>query len=163
MIYTEKEDGVKIGTEACLLWLITILSAGPAAAENIYRWVDDNGLVHYGGEPPKNTEATVISADLGTGGLGATAAEEMSNDAGEEEISYAEKQRRERAEQRQKQAEANAERQRECESMTQRVAALEPSPRVILQDADGNPMRMDDDERLDLLEEARSFLSANCR
>ena len=154
---------MKIGTQACLLLLITLVSAGPAAAENIYRWVDDNGVVHFGGEPPINAEATLITADLGTGGLGATTAEDRSNDAGEEDISYAEKQRRERAEQRQKQAEANAERQRECESMTQRVAALEPSPRVILKDADGNPTRMDDDARLDLLEEARSYLSANCR
>ena len=51
-------------------WLILLAlaaAASPAAAQ-IYRWVDQNGQVHYSNvQPPKNTKVTVVDADAQQG------------------------------------------------------------------------------------------------
>src|SRR5262245_7823501 len=47
-----------------LLVTALLLVSAPAAAQ-IYRWVDQNGLVHYSNvKPPKNVTATVIDGDV---------------------------------------------------------------------------------------------------
>jgi hypothetical protein len=46
------------------LVLLALLLAGGAAHAQIYRWVDQNGRVHYTNEkPPKNVAATVVDPD----------------------------------------------------------------------------------------------------
>lgn len=49
------------------LLLICLLAAGPAAAQT-YRWVDQNGQVHYSNiKPPKGVDAKVIDPDAKAG------------------------------------------------------------------------------------------------
>ena len=43
------------GLTILFLLLITLVFAGQAAAD-IYRWVDDNGQLHYSDSPPENVE-----------------------------------------------------------------------------------------------------------
>ncbi len=40
---------------------------------------------------------------------------------------------------------------------------VEPSPRVLVQGDDGNPRRLDDEERDELLREANAFLEEHCQ
>lgn len=41
-----------------LLGFIAVLSTLPASAEDYYKWVDDQGVTHYGERPPKNAVAS---------------------------------------------------------------------------------------------------------
>ncbi len=39
---------------------ITLLAAGAAAAQGIYRWTDANGKIHYGTAPPAHAKAAMV-------------------------------------------------------------------------------------------------------
>lgn len=41
-----------------LLGLMTVLTTFTVSAEDYYKWVDDQGVTHYGERPPKNTTAS---------------------------------------------------------------------------------------------------------
>jgi hypothetical protein len=149
--------------------VLSLALATSAVAQTIYRWVDAEGTVHFGSEPPKGVDATLVNTSAPPGGLG-VAAEDIRGTGGEAtaqgtdpNISYAEQQRRERAERQQEARQKQAERQSKCAAMENQRAALEPSPRVIIEDENGNPVRMDDNDRLTRLEEAKKYLTDNCR
>lgn len=143
-----------------------------AGAETVYRWVDQDGVVHFGGEPPADVPSTIVSAGRDTSGLAAPTEPDASSPDGvpatgqpadKESISYAEQRRRERAQRREEQMKANAERNQKCAAMRQQRDALEPSTRVIVNDENGNPVRMADEDRLARLDEAKTYLAKNCR
>lgn len=144
-------------------------SAGSAlAADMIYRWVDAAGVVHFSNQPPPGVAATIVT----TGNPPAArppatepapeAQQEAQQEAGEEELSYAEQRRRERAERRQRSSEEQRRIDGQCEIMRRQLAWVEPNPRVLVNDEQGNPRRLNDDEREDLINEARSFIAENC-
>lgn len=147
--------------------IIGMTLSAAAGAQAVYRWVDKDGVVHYGARAPEGVEATLVNTASPPGGLGVSAEDAKGPQdgppVGEPEISYAEQRRRERAERREKAMQEDSERQSKCAAMERQRAALEPSPRVIIADADGNPVRMADEDRLAKLDEAKSYLSANCR
>lgn len=148
--------------------LLLALSA-PAIGQTIYRWVDREGVVHFGAQPPKGVEATLVSTAGASGGLGVSAedirgqADPSATAGSKPEVSYAEQRRRERMQRQEEVRKLQAERQGKCAEMERQRAALEPSPRVIINDEDGNPVRMDDNDRLERLEEAKKYLAENCR
>lgn len=142
-------------------------------AAEIYRWVDENGTVHYGERPPDGVDAEPVGvaqaaprapqADVApTADTPSTDSDVVPGTAEPESKSYAQQvrdDRRARTEQRrQDQAKLDA----QCEAMRQQLARLEPSPRVIINTPDGGTRRMDDEERLQAIDESRSFISANC-
>lgn len=145
---------------------ICLSSAAPAAL--VYRWVDDDGVVHFSGDPPAGVDAAVVDASMPSGGLSPSTPYEDAAAGGEvaeseePELSYAEQRRQERAERREERRAENAERQRKCAAMRKQRAALEPSPRVIVRDEEGNPVRMSDEDRLAALQEAKTYLAEHC-
>ncbi|MDX1380213.1 MAG: DUF4124 domain-containing protein [Xanthomonadales bacterium] len=147
--------------------LAAMLCAAPAAlAQQVYQWTDENGVVHYTDQPPDRADAEVTEVkplpEVGTESpTAADPAAAESDDAGEETLSPAEQARRERAEAREERRALEAEIAADCLRAKQTIAQLEPSPRVIYTDEEGNTRRMDDDRRLELLEEARSFVERN--
>jgi hypothetical protein len=149
-----------------ILGCLALGAALGAHAQSIYRWVDADGVVHYGGNPPKGVEATLVTTARDSGGLGmpdAPQADAPATDVDpQSDLSYAEQRRRERAEQREAQMQARAERERNCAVMRQQRDALEPSTRVLVNDENGNPVRMADEDRLASLEQAKTYLAANC-
>jgi hypothetical protein len=163
---------VKRITMTMTLGLALALMAPVAqAAHEVYRWVDKAGVVHYGDHPPEGVEATLVGVKPNTvqsvnpepASRKATGEEATDAETGEPELSYAEQSRQERAEKR-RQAQEEARRlEAECAVMQRQKDWVEPSPRVIVEDEEGNPRRLDDDERLKLLEEAKAFLEENCR
>ncbi|MEX2963335.1 DUF4124 domain-containing protein [Microbulbifer sp. TYP-18] len=48
----------RVGLMAVLIW------AGTAAADQLYRWVDSEGRVHFSDRPPKNADADNIAGQL---------------------------------------------------------------------------------------------------
>jgi len=149
-----------------LIFVACIFSSGITVAKNeVYRWVDENGVVHFGDRPDGNSDAEAVKIDENsshnitpvTNPPSATANEQL-----EPEPSYAQQQRDEREKKRKENAEKKAAMTAMCESQHQLVAALEPSTRVIVEQQDGSTSRMDDNDRLERLGAAKTFIAENC-
>jgi len=148
-----------------LIASLAILATDAGAEEKIYKWVDENGAVHFGDMPPENAAAEQIkvapdrvsvepSAAAVSGGESATPKEPQP--------SYAEQLRAERAQKREEHEAQQEQLAKACEQRKTLVDQLEPSPRVLVETKDGTVKRLDDDARLKTLDEAKAFIAKNC-
>ena len=141
---------------------ILVLSATDAIAENeIYRWVDENGVVHFGDRP--GGQAGVEKIDIPESQINSAqpASAAASGDTSQPP-SRAQQQRDERAEKRKEAAEKEQAIAAGCEQRRQLVAQLEPSTRVMVKLEDGTVTRLDDNVRLETLGEAKAYIAENC-
>jgi len=149
-----------------ILFATLMLSPTHALAKDeVYRWVDENGVVHFGDMPDgqTNPEQLDIRATPNNG-IGTNPAP-VSADPGPQaqaQPSIAQQRRDERAEKRREAALEQEAIARNCELAHQRVVSLEPSPRVLVENEDGSVSRLDDDKRLELLAEAKAYIAENC-
>ncbi len=143
------------------------LITAPAVFSEIYRWVDENGIVHYSEVPPSSNQQAEIR-DLpatpeeigeippagidfdgdGTGGAEAAAAAELK---------------------RQQLAESREQLQDEQEALTMacnrarsRLQQIEPNRRVYFTNEEGETERMNDDQRVAEVAQLHEFLDRNC-
>lgn len=148
-----------------LLAVLATMAPLQLAGEEVYRWVDADGVVHFGDKTSANPDAERVEIQPGgDAGLGAApAVESMETDSSyNSQASRAQQQRDERAARRELAAERQRQAASACTEARQRVAKLEPSPRVLEEQADGSVKRMDDDRRLELLAEAKAYIADNC-
>ena len=146
----------------------TIWTPQSAAQDEVYRWVDENGVVHFGDRAPRQQEAEVVSIPQ-TSGIslqppsGPETAESASPaDEQEPQPSAAQQARDARAEARlvrETKAEVTA---NNCKTAREVISQLEPSPRVNVTHEDGTVTRMDDNDRLEELARAQAFVAENC-
>ena len=156
-----------------VIWVFVIATlllcsvTAASAQEKVYRWVDKNGVVHFEGMASKNTHVEIIDIKHGTTTVAepATTAEPASTDSAETiepAPSYAQQRRDERAQKRKEKAVLQGAVKAGCEQRHNIVAQLEPSPRVLIKNEDGNISRMDDDTRLKTLSEAKAYIAKKC-
>lgn len=156
-----------------LILLALILASTTTLAENkIYRWVDENGVVHYGERPndQHGSKEVKVSKDPASPASpyqaptarAAEQAAEPAAEGAEPEVSYAQQRRDERAKKRQEAAKKQQELDMGCRLHKQQIARLEPMTRVIIQREDGTVERMDDNERLSELQKSKDYVSKNC-
>jgi hypothetical protein len=134
-------------------------------AEEVYRWVDENGVVHFGDRAPKQGDAEKVAIQPSSGAHNLPAAEPSSPYAKQEEgtpPSVAQQRRDERAVIKQEKTENAEAIANMCTQARGVVAQLEPSPRVNVTHEDGTVTRMDDNDRLEKLNEAKAFVAENC-
>jgi len=136
---------------------LTVWAPQSAAQEEVYRWVDDKGVVHFGDRPPQQADVEKISIpDTQTQ---PAANQEAAQDT---QPNLAQQLREERAEAR-KEREANAEvAAKSCAKAREIVSQLEPMTRVMVTHEDGTVTRMDDNDRLEKLDEAKAVVAENC-
>ncbi len=144
---------------------LVLLATGTLANDEVYRWVDENGVVHFGDRPDGQIEAELVDIQVSKGSEPDTSPALDSADPGqpsEPEPSLAQQRRDERAAKRLEAAEQEAGLAQPCETARQRVASLEPSPKVLVQNEDGTVYRLDDEKRLEVLADAKAFIAKNC-
>jgi hypothetical protein len=179
------------GTEArqvasgLLPWLLTgvlgtaaLLAGGSLAAAEVYTWTDENGVLHYSDTPRTDGPMETIEAEEAyrpgsadaypapVASEEAQAAPEASpsaTESAEAPQSAADARREELASRREERREAKAETDRLCAQHRQRVEQMEPSRRVFTTGEDGEPVRMDDEERVALVAESKAFIDKNCQ
>lgn len=163
-------------------WLaLAALALSPAAlaANEIYTWTDEDGSVHFSDSPRADGEMQVIEAEEayrpGTADAYAQppAAEPNVDPAAEPPAgpvaespampSAAEARREQLRAESQERREARAENERLCRLHRERLERMEPARRVFYRDEQGQEVRMDDDQRVALVEEDQAFLDKNCR
>lgn len=135
------------------------------AEDEIYRWVDKDGVVHFGNRPPENEVAETITIPHSSG-VSAQSSEQAPSSGPtateEPQPSVAQQLRDERAETRREKEERNKVVAEACEQRRTLVSQLEPSTRVMVKLEDGTVTRMDDNVRLETLNEAKSYIAENC-
>jgi hypothetical protein len=163
--------------------LLAILAIGlvyacsSMAATEVYTWTDDNGVVHYGDSPPEAGESKKINVEEayrpGTAGAypgdddkqppsPPQAGEDAREEAGESVHSAAEQRREKIAKDRKERREEQAETARMCERHRKRLEQMEPARRVFYTNEQGESVRMDDNQRIALIEEDKEYIQKNC-
>jgi len=143
------------------LWAMLVLTLASAiASAEVYKWLDDQGNVHYGDRPP----------DTGSDPQSLTLPPAPTRDADRAERSLL--QRRlleaidaERAERAQAEAEAAAakrERLLKCERARRDLARFERANIIYTNDDSGARIYMSDDERREATDKARHWLEKHC-
>ncbi len=138
---------------ACVMVSIPAL-----AQQQVYKWVDENGTVHYSSQPRENAEifqtrSTRVSADERTQRSREALAQSV-----DDVLARRQEQRGANAESRQQQEQA----ERNCQVAREAVQTIESRTRVAVQQEDGTLKYLDDDERLAQLEKSRQAVDEWC-
>jgi hypothetical protein len=148
---------------AILLTALVLTATDATASDNVYRWVDEQGNVHFGDNPPGKTKAEVVDIQPGPTISSQPVAETVPV-ATDAQPSRAQQQRDERETRRKENAERQQALAAGCAQRHQLVSQLEPSTRVMIKDKEtGQVTRMDDNERLKTLGEAKAYIAENCK
>ena len=142
-----------------------------AQSSGIYTWTDENGTVHFSDMQPENRAAQRIEISARAGFVkppnGTLDPEDDSATTQEQDeepvLTPAQQRRKEMEEAREARQIEQAEAQRWCDRHRKRLIEMEPARRVYTYDENGQQVRMDDDRRIALIEESRSYLSENCQ
>ena len=156
-------NSVKIATCLCLAGFVSLMivsSTVSAQSREVFRWVDEDGVVHFSQKPPQAKEYDKYRPNIGKVGTVApsdpVAAIDVSAD---QQAAQAEQKDSPGAE-----PELSAEElAMACQRAEENVALLEPVTNVLVPDGSGGRRRLDDEERLDWLEKSRAFFNENCR
>ena len=136
-----------------------------AEATEVYRWVDENGVVHFVDQAPEKQDAEIISIpespDINTE-TSAEPAPDSTGETADPQPTLAQQIRDERAAKRRETEESAKKKAKNCTAARNAVSQLEPSPRVNVTHEDGTVTRMDDNDRLERLSEAKAFVAEHC-
>jgi hypothetical protein len=164
----------------CTAALLLSVISGNAVAGEIYSWTDKNGVVHYGDRPPEGQKTQIVvvpqaprpdspgaypSPDGAQPGSENNAADATSA-AGEQEtapLSLADQRREQLAKDRKEKGEAREDTERMCAKHRKRLTQMEPARRVFYTNEKGESVRMDDDLRIELIEEDKAYIAENCK
>lgn len=138
-------------TSSLLLALSTTAMAG-----QVYKWVDAQGVTHFGAQPPQGQQATSINtAAPPPKPAEPKAAEIFDNQADPEQEAIDRKVKQEVAAK-------EAERKKYCETVRTNLAQLENNPRVRVE-VDGEVRRLGEEERQQRIGEAKKAIADNCK
>lgn len=170
-----------------LALLLALVAASAIAEEPYYTWVDENGIVNFSQQNPKDVDAILVtrghrysatseSAALESGRPGKVAApeapvpeEETASEKGETGESAAKPSPTDQqldeqmATERQKvQAEIARARASNCEMGKRNLARLEAYARIRIKEADGSERILTDQEKADRTAQAKKTITENC-
>ncbi|ARS47840.1 MULTISPECIES: DUF4124 domain-containing protein [Pseudomonadaceae] len=135
--------------------LMLALSA-TAMASQVYKWVDENGVTHFGAQPPQGQQATTINTAAPpprpTPSEPAPSVEELLDP---EQAAIDKKVKEDVAKQ-------EAERKKYCETARTNLAQLENNPRLRLDDG-GEVRRIDENERQERIADLKKSITENCQ
>jgi hypothetical protein len=138
-----------------LLSSLLLALCGGATAEQVYKWVDAQGVTHYSKLPPSGQDATTVNtpsppakasdhkpapvADRGTDSAQAPIDAKVKKQVAEQE----------------------AQRQKYCEAQRNNLAQMEHNPRVRVEE-NGEMRRIGEEERQQRMAESREAIRENC-
>jgi hypothetical protein len=127
-----------------------------AMASQVYKWVDDKGVTHFGAQPPQGQQATTINtATPPPRSTSNTPAPSADNQLDPEQAAIDKKVKEDVAKQ-------EAERKQYCQNARSNLAQLENNPRVRIEDG-GEVRRIDENERQERITELKKAITENCK
>lgn len=134
--------------------LLLAISTG-AMAGQFYKWVDAQGVTHFGAQPPQGQEATSVNTNITQPKAPAVkpaVAIESKGDSEQKAID---------AKVKQDVAAQEAERQKYCEVLRTNLAQLQNNPRLRVE-VNGEQRRLGEDERQAKIAESEKAIRENC-
>jgi hypothetical protein len=136
--------------------LLLTLSATSMAGQ-VYKWVDDKGITHFGANPPQGQSATSINTTIAQPKTPSPDAKpaamlENSGEADQQAID---------AKVKQQVAKDTAERKKYCDSVRTNLAQLQNNPRLRAE-VNGEQVRLSEDDRQARIAEAQKAIKDNC-
>jgi hypothetical protein len=139
------------GLAPTLLW---------AASQTTYKWIDQNGRVTYGDHPPLGVKAEEIRISTGT----SSASESAPDEAGTAEATESEpRQDNKPASTPPASGPSPEEAQRLCEQARSNLEILQDHALIRQTDADGNVLILDESQKQEQINTARTIISQYCK
>ena len=152
------------------------LLAAAAQADGIYKWVDEDGVVHFTSQPPQKEQVEVVKAprserykqwqqeqqSLVAQRQMNTAGQPAEEAASNETAATPQKSERENAEAAATKKAEMAARAQRCRSAQQRLQELQSHARVREVDANGGYRVLPEEERQERIQQTQQILQNNC-
>ena len=156
------KKGMSLRVTGLLAVLVFGTAGQPVPATEIHTWKDKDGVVHFSDTRPADTATQTIEIDEARQASIAAAPSAIPEGTGEQLPNAAQQRRQEIADARAAQREEREKSEAMCQRHRQRLEQMEPARRVYYRDEDGQEVRMDDIQRVSLIEESRNFIAENC-
>jgi hypothetical protein len=143
----------------CGLVLGFVLSA-PLHADEIYKWVDEEGVTHYSQQPPPSGDADRVGVDRPPDEEIERERKEM--EATGERLEAQRKQRREAEQQARTNAGEQEQREQRCADLRSSLSKLTENRRLLVPDGEGNVRRLPEEERQERVAERRRQIEEEC-
>jgi hypothetical protein len=140
-------------------FLLGICVSTAVQAQQMYKWTDKDGVVHFSETPPTGQQAEASDIPAGPPLMGQ---EPVSSPSMAGQPSAAQQRRDEIAQNRDRAETEAALRDAQCAAKRAEVARLEPNRRVFYTDESGETVRMDDQVRVDKVAAAKRYIEQNC-
>lgn len=142
-----------------LVALIALLGPSLTSAESVYRWTDENGVVHFGDREPVGRAADRVSVKTGA----ATGNSERKSPQEQVEALEERRAERERSEKETAVEEARRkQRQARCDTARANLQAINSNARIRVADADGEQRYLTPEEIQEKRAEFESIVEESC-
>lgn len=140
--------------------LSALLCCGPigAATAQVYKWVDENGVTHYGERPPQNRKAQTVETKPMTAPGSSPA---RPPDWQEKNLEF-QKRRIERAQQAEREQQEAQEKRKRCIVARDDLEYMQSARRLYDLNDKGERVYLDDAERSAAIERARRGVEKSC-
>lgn len=129
-----------------LFLLAGLLVAGPALADRVYQWTDEEGVTHFGAQPPAGVEAKEIRPRTGRS----------------EPVDYGSSDEDQGPPPSLEGAEAYMPNPERCATARANLETLQRATRIRMTDDDGEAYFLDDDARQRQIEEMQRVIEMDC-
>jgi Domain of unknown function (DUF4124) len=137
----------------------------PAAAQTMYKWVDEKGTTHFSESPPPDgakAKATKVEPKVIPPSNPAAAPSRDTPEAWRAQEAEFRRRQLERGQREKAEGREKAERAYECNRARQRLTTLTNTHRIYRDNADGTRTFMSDSERQDAMARQRDVIKENC-
>jgi len=150
-----------------LIFCLAVPAVAQESGRQMYRWTDENGVVHFTDQRPTGQDVTVIDIPDSS----SQPASDMPQEEGKavrsaesaEQLSPAQQRREEMAKRREEILAAREKNEKACVEMRDELAQIEPNRRVFFTNEDGEVERMDDVVRTDRVAELKAKIATDCQ
>lgn len=133
---------------------LALALCGNAMAAQVYKWVDAQGVTHFGAQPPQGQQVETVNTVVAPG-KSVTAPAPASQEKSEPDQQSIDRKVKQQV------AEQEAERKRYCDTMRTNLAQLQNNPRVRVEE-NGETRRITEEERQARITETRDKIAENC-
>ena len=145
------------------LVVLAVMICGSAMANDIYKWTDDDGNVHYRDRP--TGEASEVRLGIAYGRTDKSAVEQRQSSFAESQARRAESKAAaaDAAKQAEAEAQAATEKQKQCDGYRKSLQRYGESRRLYKEGPDGERTYLDDDEMIKARQQLEAHIAENCR
>ncbi|MGI0118916.1 DUF4124 domain-containing protein [Zooshikella sp. RANM57] len=142
---------------SCLVFCLQIQSSH---ADTFYKWVDDQGVTHYGTRPPEGSNAESVNTHAQKPGNQEKATKQLEETKAEQ--AYQTKEEKEEERFQKDLTAAKQERKKQCEEARQNKVQLTLKSRVKMKMEDGSVKMLSEEERQEQIKQADEAIKEFC-